>query len=50
MLQGSTFDWISPFLIDYMKHKNKQGQCTTAMKSDTVKYFHIMEGFGKGIR
>jgi hypothetical protein len=50
MLRGSAFDWISPFLIDYMKHKNKNGQCTKTMKKDTIQYFQTMSGFGQGIR
>jgi hypothetical protein len=50
MLRGAAFNWISPFLIDYTKHRNKQGECTTAMRKDTITYFHTMEGFGNGIR
>lgn len=50
LLRGAAFNWIGPFLADYMKHKNADGKCTTAMRKETVSQFQTMSGFGQGIR
>jgi hypothetical protein len=49
ILRGAAFNWISPFLINYMRNKNAKGKVTTVCKKETQKYFHTIAGFGKGI-
>jgi hypothetical protein len=49
LLRGTAFNWISPFLVDFMQHKSENSKCTQEMKKETIQYFHTMVGFGKGI-
>lgn len=50
LLKGAAFDWISPFLMDFMANKALDNTCTNDMKKETIAYFHTMAGFGKGIQ
>jgi len=50
LLRGAAFNWISPFLIDFMANKVLNNTYTNNIKKETITYFHTMAGFGKGIQ
>jgi hypothetical protein len=49
ILRGAAFNWISPFLINYIRNKNTKGKVTIVYKKEIQKYFYTIAGFGKGI-
>jgi hypothetical protein len=49
LLRGAAYNWISPFLIDFLKNKTGEGRCSKDMKKETLRYFMTMKGFGEGI-
>jgi hypothetical protein len=48
-LKGAAFDWISPFLIDFIANKVLDNTYTNDIKKEIIAYFYTMTGFGKGI-
>jgi hypothetical protein len=49
LIKGAAFNWISPFLLDFIAYKLAENKCTNIMKKETILYFYTLEGFGKGI-
>jgi hypothetical protein len=49
LLKGAVFDWISPFLIDFIANKALDNTYTNNIKKKIIAYFYIIAGFGKGI-
>jgi hypothetical protein len=50
LLEGAAFNWIEPFIKDFMENKTDLGQCSTAMTKDTLTIFQTWKGFKKCIR
>jgi hypothetical protein len=50
LLKGEALNWIEGFVVDYMKHANPKGQCTTAMQQGTIEIFGTYKGFVKRIK
>ena len=48
-LRGVVFNWISPFMKDYMANKTSIRQITTIMKTETKMIFRDIIGFGIAI-
>jgi hypothetical protein len=49
-LKEAAFNWISPFLMDFMANKVLNNTYTNNIKKETIAYFYIMAGFKKGIQ
>ncbi len=49
LLRGAAYNWVSPFLVDFLKNKTSEGRCSKNMKKETIQYFQTMKGFGDGI-
>ena len=48
-LRGAAFNWISPFMKDYMANKTSIGQITVPMKIEIKMIFRDTTGFGTAI-
>jgi hypothetical protein len=49
-MKGAAFNWISPFLLDFIAYKLVNNKCINIIKKETISYFYILKGFGKGIQ
>jgi hypothetical protein len=48
-LRGAAFNWISPFMKDYMANKTSIGQITIIIKTETKMIFRDTIGFRTAI-